>query len=85
MEKNTRHTLFIENEQGLVARAIGEVLAFNEREIRLKLLSGSKLVVVGDKLKITCFDKGCGELKLSGVVFTVKYSATNTKFKKLFG
>ena len=85
MEKNTRHTLFLEHEQGRVATSVGEVLAFNEREIRLKLVSNAKLVVIGDKLKINGFDKGSGELRLSGVVCAVKYSSNYSKVKKLFG
>ena len=86
MDKNTKHTLLIDYEQGLFATAICEVLAFNEREIKLSVLNGVKLIVFGEKLKITSFDKSSGELKLSGVVFSTKYSSLSTvKIKKLFG
>ena len=86
MDKNIKHTVFIEYGQGLIATAVGEVLYFNEREIKLKLLSGERLLVMGEKLKINGFDKNCGELKLLGAIISVRYVApTSSKFKKLFG
>jgi hypothetical protein len=86
MDKNTKHTLLIEYTQGLFATAVCEVLSFNEREIKLSLLNGVRLLVYGEKLKITAFDKGSGELKLTGVIFSTKYSSLATsKLKKLFG
>ncbi|MBQ7374198.1 MAG: hypothetical protein IJW64_06560 [Clostridia bacterium] len=86
MDKNIRHTLLIEQGQGLIATAVLEVSSFNEKEIRLNLSTGGKLAVFGEKLKINGFDKNSGELKLSGAVLCVKYAtSTSSKIKKLFG
>ena len=86
MEKIVKHTLFLEYGQGLLATAIAEVLSFDEKEVKLSLSSGGKLLVQGAKMKINGFDKGSGEFKLSGDVSSVKYlSNTTSKIKKLFG
>lgn len=75
MENGKNHGLQIEYGQGLMATAVGDVTAFNEREIRFKTLSGVKTVVCGENLKITSFNKQTGELKISGGVNSVKYGA----------
>ena len=86
MEKIVKHTLFLEYGQGLFATAISEVLSFDEKEVKLSLSSGGKLLVQGAKMKINCFETGSGEFKLVGEVSAVKYlSHTSSKFKKLFG
>lgn len=86
MDKNTKHTLLVDYESGVVATAVGEVSYFNEKEVKLNLLTGVRLLIVGEKLKINGFDRSSGELKLSGVVYSVKYcTSTSFKFKKFFG
>lgn len=75
MENGKNHGLQIEYGQGLMATAVVDVIAFNEREIRFKINSGEKTVVYGENLKITAFNKQTGELKIGGLINSVKYGA----------
>ena len=72
MEQNKNHSLTIEYGQGLIATGVVDVIAFSEREVRLAL-SVSRLLIVGEKLKITGFNKSNGELRVNGTVGSVKY------------
>ena len=72
MEQSKNHSLTVEYGQGLVATGVVDVVAFSEREIRLAL-SVSRLLIVGEKLKITGFNKSNGELRVNGVVGSIKY------------
>ena len=86
MEQNKKHTMQIEYGQGFLATAVNEVVAFNEKEIRFKLISGEKVCVLGESLKINAFNKQVGELRVVGMVYLVKYLySAKQKIKKLFG
>ena len=85
MENNKLHNLQIEYGSGFSASCVLEVNAFNEKEVKILLNSGQRLIVYGEKLKITCFNKQSGELKLSGLVLCVKYSpSVSSQIKKIF-
>ena len=85
MEQNKKHTMQIEYGQGFCSTAVGEVIAFNEREIRLRLNSGERVCVYGENLKINAFNKQLGELRVVGMISAVKYQfSARQKFKKLF-
>ena len=85
MEQNKKHCMQIEYGQGFFAMAISEVVAFNEREIRLRLTSGEKAYVYGNNLKINAFNKQLGELRVVGEVSAVKYlNSAKQKIKKIF-
>ena len=85
MENNKIHNLQIEYGAGLLASCILDVVAFNDREVKMALVSGQSLTVYGEKLKITAFNKQSGELRLSGAVSCVKYSASaSAQIKRLF-
>ena len=56
---------------------------FSEKEIRLELKDGRKLIVSGEKLKISLFNKQGGTLGAEGKVFSVRYSSGENIFKKL--
>ena len=73
MENGKNHSLQIEYGQGLMATEVGDVTAFNDREIRFITTLGVKTIVCGENLKITSFNKQTGELKIYGVVNSVKY------------
>ena len=86
MEQNKKHTIQIEYGQGFISTAIDDVLAFNEKQIILKLSSGDKVQVSGDNLKLSGFNKQLGELRVSGSVVAVKYIfSVKQKLKKFFG
>ena len=85
MENNKNHNLQLEYGQGLLATAVQDVLSFNEKEVKISLCSGKKLVAIGEKLKISGFNKQSGELKITGEVSLIKYlSSPTSQLRKLF-
>ena len=85
MEQNKKHTMQIEYGQGFLATAVGEVVAFNERGIRLRLATGEKVCVCGENLKINAFNKQLGDLRVAGAISVVKYSySAKQKIRNLF-
>lgn len=85
MERQTNHSLSIDNRKRLSACGVSEVLGFNEREIRASLTGGGKILVYGDKLAIDAFSKQTGEITLSGFISAVKYSdLQSVSLKKIF-
>ena len=86
MEQNKKHTMQIEFGQGFCATCVSEVVSFSEREIRFRLTTGEKVCVLGGNLRINAFNKQLGELRVVGVVSSLKYLNTaRQKIKKLFG
>ena len=82
--ENSIHTLTIENQKGVRATGVREVTAFSEREIRLKLTSGSNLKINGDGLKITAFDDRNGNFTAVGKVYGANYKTSENILKKVF-
>ncbi|MBO4323422.1 MAG: YabP/YqfC family sporulation protein [Clostridia bacterium] len=74
MEEKAAHNLTLEGRKYLALSGASDVAAFNENEIRLRLLSGEKMTVSGEKLQIVGFDKKTGECRLSGKINAVKYT-----------
>ena len=75
----------IEYKKSFSASGICDVLAFNEREIKLAIVEGGRMVITGESLKIVGFNKQSGEFKLVGIVSGVKFlSATGSPLKRLF-
>ena len=56
------------------ASGVEDVLAFNDREIRLAFSGGGRARILGEGLKIIEFEKRNGEFKLSGAVVGLKFS-----------
>ncbi len=84
MEQNCPHVLTVENRKGVFATGVIEVIFFNDREIRLNI-ADCKLVISGENLKISGFNKQSGEFKATGTVFGTKYiNSTNLSVKKFF-
>ena len=64
---------------------VNEVIAFSDKEIRLKLKDGSFLYIQGENLKITAFDDGSGLFSASGSFSGAKYKQPISSFvKKVF-
>ena len=62
----------IEYKKSLIASGIGDVISFNEREIKLKLEDGGRVNIAGD-------------IKLAGVVLSVKFlGGASSPLAKLF-
>ena len=75
----------IEYKKSLIASGVGDVISFNEREIKLKLEDGGRVNITGDNLKIVGFEKRTGEFKLAGVVMSVKFlGGASSPLAKLF-
>ena len=67
------HALTIENKKKITVNEAKEVIAFSDKEIRLRLKDGSILTALGDGLKITAFDDKTGAFTALGNVVSVKY------------
>ncbi len=79
------HTLSLENRKRICLTAVLEVLAFSDKEIRLKLKNNEVIVLSGENLKIVCFDSSASTFTASGNFTSVRYRAQNASIvKKVF-
>ena len=82
---NSIHSLVVENKKKLSVTLAKEVMSFSEKEIKIKLRSGSVLLVVGDGLKITAFDELSGNFTAIGNIQGTRYKdAGENLLKKVF-
>ncbi len=80
------HVLTVESKRRITVSEAKEVLAFSDKEIRLKLKDGSTLNIYGENLKITAFDDGSGLFSANGNFGGAKYKqSASTIVKKVFG
>ena len=63
----------IEYKKSFTASGVGDVISFNDREIRLSLVEGGRVCITGEGLKIVRFNELDGSLSLSGKVNAVRY------------
>lgn len=77
------HQLIV-NEQAVNVTEAKEVISFNEKEIRVRLKNGKKVVLSGEDFKISTFNEQNGNLSVSGKVSTIKYSADDNVLKRIF-
>ena len=85
MENGKNHSLQIEYGQGLMATEVGEVTAFNDREIRFITTLGVKTIVCGENLKITSFNKSSGDFRAEGDFVKISYEGKKVPvLKKIF-
>ena len=78
------HTLTIENQKRLLATCVAEVNGFSDKEIKISLINGGKIHVVGQNLKITNFQKQSGSFVAEGIILRVNYLQDGKNvFKKL--
>lgn len=69
------HTLQIENRNRICMTGINEVESFSESKVVAIIGGKDKVIIIGDKLKISVFQKENGNLRLDGEIRQVTYSA----------
>jgi hypothetical protein len=74
------HNLTIENQKRVLASAVAEVNGFSEREIKLTLVGGKRLTVMGQDMKISHFQKESGQFIADGEIFGIKYQGAGQNF-----
>nr|MBO4517491.1 YabP/YqfC family sporulation protein [Clostridia bacterium] len=65
----------------LAMNGVETVDGFSEQQLRLTV-SGVKVKITGEKIKITAFNKATGTLTADGVFGEIKYNAAKTPFMK---
>ncbi len=68
----SQEKLVLEGRNRLSLCGVETVDGFNEQSLRLTV-NGSKVVVVGEKIKITAFNKASGNLSAEGDFYEFKY------------
>lgn len=83
--ENIQHKIIIENRNEVIITSVAEVLAFNEKEIRIKLKCNTIIKIGGENLKIIGFDNTSGNFKLKGVITSLLYKGKEESLiKKVF-
>ena len=76
--------VLIEGRKKLTMTVVDSVDGFTEQTLNLTI-SGSKVKVVGENIKITSFNKGTGILNADGVFNEIKYNTKKIPLaKRLF-
>lgn len=65
----------------LAMSGVDAVDGYSEQMLRLTV-SGSKVKITGDKIKITAFNKATGTLMADGIFNEIKYNAAKIPFIK---
>ena len=65
-------TLTLDNRKRLSISGVSEVLGFSETAIKLSI-GNDRLFIVGEKLKITAFNKASGNFTCDGEITEMKY------------
>ena len=71
--ENIKHSLTIENKNKILVTETIEVIAFSDKEIKLKLKDNTLLTIEGESLKILSFDNVGGDFTMQGKISLVKY------------
>ncbi len=83
--ENYKHTLTIENKSKVYLTDVIEVLAFSDKEIKLKLKDGNLVLIEGNGLKILAFDNNGGDFSMQGKIINIKYrDKSQSIMKKVF-
>lgn len=77
------HKIEIENRRKLSVSGVESVDGFTEQVLNLTLC-GTKLKIMGEKIKITSFNKSTGLLLAEGEFSDVKYGAKKAGLKGIF-
>ena len=79
------HLLTINDKKRVDITSVSEVLAFSDKEIKLKLVDKTTLLISGNNLKISVFDNNSGNATLHGDISLIKYKGKDDTFiKKVF-
>ena len=86
MEQNSLqpslHTVSIENQKKICASAVSEIESITSECIKLVLVGGKRVVILGQNLKLGAFSKQNATFWAEGNVFEVKYQSAKTSFIK---
>ena len=83
--ENYKHTLTIENKSKVYLTEVLEVLAFSDKEIKLKLKDGNGIIIEGSDLRILAFDNSGGDFSMQGKILLIKYrDKSQSLIKKVF-
>lgn len=77
-----KHVLTLDSKKILTLSNALEVLAFSDREIKIKLKDNTVLTAQGTDFKITCFDDKNGSFSAVGNFTLVKYKTSVDGFIK---
>lgn len=76
--------LTLEGRKKLQMSSVEEVDGFSEQSLKLTV-SGVKVVVLGENIKITSFNKATGSLTAEGIINEFKYLGAKKSFiKRIF-
>ena len=79
------HFLTVDNKKSANITAVSEVLAFSDKEVKLKLFDKTVMIISGNGLKIAGFDNSNGKALILGEIFFIKYKGKEESFiKKVF-
>jgi len=81
--QNVLHKIEIENRRKLSVTGVESVDGFTEQILNLTT-GGIKLKILGDKIKITSFNKSNGQLLAEGDFTEIKYGAKKVGIKGIF-
>ena len=71
--ENFKHSLTVESKSKVLFSEVMEVLAFSDKEIKLKLKDNCILTIEGENLKILSFDNVGGDFTMQGKINCIKY------------
>lgn len=80
-KKLEQNTLCLENRKSLSLTGVESVDSFSEQCLKLTV-SGSRVVVTGENIKIIAFNKESGNLTAEGVINEIKYLGKQVAFLK---
>lgn len=73
--------LVLDGRKRLTMSGVDSVDGFSEQTLKLSV-SGNKVVVCGENIKITAFNKNSGALTADGNFFEIKYNKKKAPFVK---
>ena len=83
--ENNNHIVTIDNKKRIQITAVSEVLAFTDKEVKLKLNDKTIMFILGNGLKIGGFDNSSGNALILGEITLVKYKGKEENLiKKVF-
>lgn len=84
MQENEIQKLTLDGQKRLSMSGVESVDAFSEQQLRLTL-SGNKVLIGGDGIKITAYNKSTGSLQADGKFTSIKYDVKKSPLlKRLF-
>lgn len=84
MQENQVVSLLLEERRKLIMSGVESVDAFSDQGLKLTV-SGNKVVILGDKIKVISFNKANGNLVAEGMVNEIKYTKKSMPFiKRIF-